>query len=113
MEENINIMESLLERVTEYGKTSFELVKLNVVDKASDGISSLVAHSIIKVTVACFVLFVNLGLAFWVGDLLGKTYYGFLAVAGFYAFVAFVLHFFMRKWLKRVFYDYSIRQMLG
>lgn len=112
MEENMNLMESLLERVAEYGKTSYELVKLNVVDKTSDGISSFLASSIIKVTVACFLLFINLGVAFWVGDLLGKIYYGFLAVAGFYAFVAFVLHFFMRKWLKRVFYDYFIRQML-
>ena len=91
----MNLMESLLERLTEYGKTSFELVKLNVVDKASDGISSLATQTIIRATVACFVLFVNLGLAFWIGDLLGKTYYGFLAVAGFYALIAFVLQFFI------------------
>jgi hypothetical protein len=113
MDENMNLMESLLERVTQYGKTSVELVKLNVVDKASDSISTLLAHSIIKATVACFVLFVNLGVAFWVGDVLGEIYYGFLAVAGFYALVAIVLHFFMHKWLKRIFYDYLIRQMLG
>jgi hypothetical protein len=113
MEENMNLMESLLERFTEYGKTSYDLVKLNVVDKTSDGISSFLASSIVKSTIACFVIFINLGVALWAGELLGKIYYGFLMVAGFYALVALVLHFFMRKWLKRVFYDYFIRKMLN
>jgi len=105
-------MESLLEKITEYGKTSYELVKLNVVDKTSDGVSSLMAHAIVRVVLACFLLFVNLGVAFWVGDMLGKVFYGFFVVAAFYGVVVFVLHFFMRKWMKRMFYDYIIRQML-
>ena len=113
MEENINLIESLIERIAEYSKTSYELVKLNVVDKTSDGISALMAHAIVKVIAACFMLFVNLGIAFWVGDMLGKIYYGFFAVAAFYGFVAFILHFFMHKWMKRVFYDYLIRKMLN
>jgi hypothetical protein len=113
MEDNINLTESLLERITEYGKTSYELVKLNVVDKTSDSVSSLMAYAIVKVIAVCFLLFVNLGIAFWLGDILGKIYYGFFLVAAFYGLVTFILHFFMRKWMKRVFYDYFIRQMLS
>lgn len=112
MEEHTNIIESLLERTAEYGKTSFELVKLNVVDKTSDGLSSLGAHSIVNVIIGCFLLFINLGIAFWVGDLLGKTYLGFIVVAAFYGLLAFVMHFFIHKWIKRVFYDYLIKKML-
>ena len=112
MEEHTNIIESLLERTAEYGKTSFELVKLNVVDKTSDGLSSLAAHSIVNVIIGCFLLFINLGIAFWVGDLLGKTYLGFIVVAAFYGLLAFVMHFFIHKWIKRVFYDYLIKKML-
>lgn len=112
MQEDMSLMESLLERITEYGKTSYELVKLNVVDKTSDGVSTLMTHAIVKVILACFLLFVNLGVAFWVGDMLGKVFYGFFAVAAFNGLVVFVLHFFMRKWMKRMFYDYIIRQML-
>ena len=29
---------------------------------------------------------VNVGLSLWIGELLGKAYYGFFAVAGFYLF---------------------------
>ena len=112
MQEDMNLVESLLERIAEYGKTSYELVKLNVVDKTSDSVSSLMAHAIVRVVLACFLLFVNFGVAFWVGDMLGKVFYGFFAVAAFYGIVVFVLHFFMRKWMKRMFYDYIIRQML-
>jgi hypothetical protein len=113
MEEHTNLIDSLLERATEYSKTSFELVKLNVVDQTSNGLSSLAAHSIVKVIFACFMLFINLGIAFWVGELLGEMYLGFLVVAAFYGLLAFILHFLMYKWMKRVFYDYFVRQMLG
>jgi hypothetical protein len=57
-------------------------------------------------------LFVNLGLALWLGKIVGELFYGFFIVAAFYAFIAFVMHFFMRKWLKRILYDYMIKQLL-
>lgn len=112
MENEANSIESLLTKVTDYGKTSYELVKLKVVDKTADSLSSFIARSIVKVIVGCFLLFLNLGVALWLGELLGKIYFGFFAIALFYFFVAFVLHFFMHKWMKRMFYDYFIRQML-
>ena len=109
MENNIEIIETLLERTAEYGKSSFELVKLKVLDKTSDEVSSFASHSVVVVIIATFVLFLNLGAAFWIGKLLGEIYLGFFVVSGFYVFVAFVLHFFMRKWLKRILNDYIIR----
>lgn len=112
MEDNSKLIESLLEKTAEYGKTGFELVKLHVVDKTSDKISSIMSHSFLVAILSCFLLFVNLGVAWWLGEIMGRIYYGFFAVAAFYAIVAFVLHFFMHKWLKRIFYDYFIRQML-
>lgn len=112
MEDNTKLVESLLERVTDYGKTSYELVKLKVVDKATDGLSSFLPGTATGVIVCNFLLFVNLGLAIWLGKILGELFYGFFIVAAFYAFVAFVMHFFMRKWLKRILYDYMIKQLL-
>jgi len=112
MEDNTKVIESLLESATDYGKTTYELVKLKALDKASDGVSSAIPHSIVVLTITSFMLFLNLGVAFWLGEILGKLFYGFFAVAAFYAVVAFVLHFFMHNWLKRFFYDYIIKQML-
>jgi len=112
MENTTKTLETLLERTVDYGQSSFELVKLKVLDKTSDEVSSFMSRSVIVVIIMTFMLFLNLGAALWVGTLLGEMFYGFFVVAGFYAFVAFVSHFFFRKWLKRVFYDFIIRLFL-
>ncbi len=112
MEENKNIIESLLERAADYGNTSYELIKLHVVDKTSNGISSFMPQTVVVATIVTVILFLNLGGALWLGELLGKLYYGFFIVAGFYGILAIIIHFFLHKWLKRMFYDYIIRQML-
>lgn len=113
MNENPNVIETLIESATEYSKTSFELGKLKVLDKTSDAVSTIIPHSIVVFVVSIFILFVNLGLAFWLGEILGKIYFGFLAVAGFYFVVAFVLHFLMHKWIKKIVSNYIIKKVLN
>jgi fatty acid desaturase len=112
MESNAKLIEALLEKVSDYGVTSFELVKLKALDKTSDAVSSFIPHLIVFIVLAVFVLFINLGLAFWLGDILGKTYFGFLVVAGFYCIIGLVLHFFMHQWLKKVIWNYIIKIVL-
>ena len=84
MEDNKKLLESLVDRVTDYGKTSYELVKLQAVDKSSDVVSSVIPHTVVLILVSSFMLFFNLGLAFWLGEILGKIFYGFFIVAAFY-----------------------------
>jgi fatty acid desaturase len=112
MEDNKKSVELLLEKATEYGKTSFELVKLKALDKTSDVVSTFIPHSVVIVLIASFMLFLNLGLAFWLGEILGKIFYGFFVVAGFYVITGIVVHFFMHKWLKKVVGNYFIKQVL-
>ena len=69
-------------------------------------------NSNMKKIVGIFFLFLNLGLALWLGDILGKAFYGFLVVAGFYCVTGIVLHFLMHKWLKKVICNYIIRLLL-
>ncbi len=112
MEDNIKLAESLLQRVAELGLTSFELAKLKALDKTADVVSSFVPQFIVMLLIASFTIFFNLGVAFWLGEILGGIYWGFLVVAGFYGFVAILVYLFMRKWLKRVVGDYIIKQAL-
>jgi len=112
MDDNSELLESLLDRATEYGKTSYELVKLKALDKSADIISSLIPHSVVFVLIASFLLFFNLGLAFWLGELLGRVFYGFFVVAAFYVLTGIIIHFFMHKWLKRLVSNYFIQQVL-
>jgi len=112
MESNAKLIEALLEKVTDYGVTSFELVKLKALDKTSDAVSSFIPNLFVFIVLAVFILFINLGLAFMLGDILGKTYFGFLVVGGFYGIIGLVLHFFMHQWLKKVIWNYIIRIVL-
>ncbi len=59
VEVKTNIMESLIEKPTDYGKTSCELVKCNFIDKASDVVSMIIPYSIILIIGGCFMLFLN------------------------------------------------------
>jgi len=112
MEDNAKLIESLLERAAEYGKTTFELVKLKALDKTSEVVSSFIPRSVVFVLIALFMLFVNLGLSFWLGEILGKTFYGFFVVAAFYGLIGIVIHFFMHKWLKKLVFNYIVKHML-
>ena len=112
MEDKVNMIESLLESSAEYAKTSIELAKLKTVEKAADIVSTLIPHLIVFGVLMSFLLLLNLGLAFWLGELLYHFYYGFFIVAGFDAFLAVALHFFLHKQLKQIVSDYIVKQLL-
>jgi len=112
MKDQAKTIESLLEDAVEYGKTSLEIVKLKALDKSSDVVSSFVPQAVILVLVVSFMLFLNLGLAFWIGEILGQIYFGFFVVAAFYLITGFIFYFFMHKWIKNLVCDYIIKQVL-
>jgi fatty acid desaturase len=112
MEENANLLETLLERASEYGKTSIELARLKALDKTTEIVSSFIPLSVVMLLVASSLLFLNLGLAFWLGEVLGKTYYGFFVVAAFYVLAGIFIHFFLHKWINRLVGDYFIKRVL-
>ncbi|MCX6285047.1 MAG: phage holin family protein [Bacteroidetes bacterium] len=112
MDDNAKLLESLMIKVTDYGKTSFELIKLKALDTATGIISSLIPFSGAFVIIASFMLFVNVGLAFWLGDILGQIYFGFFIVAAFYLVIGSALYFLTKNWLKKLACDFFIKQVL-
>jgi len=91
METHTNLIEPLLEKVESYGKTSFELLRLKALAKTADVSSTLFSRSLFILLVSFFAFTINIALALWIGDLLGKNYYGFLIVAGFYALASVIM----------------------
>ena len=76
-EGHVEMIESLFEKAVDYGKTSLRLVKLKTLSKTSDVVSSLLSHLVVLLFALSFMLFLSLGLAIWIGEMLGKTFYGF------------------------------------
>lgn len=91
MEIRSNLIEPLLEEVEQYSKTSFELIKLKTLDKTADITSSLISRFSLAIALSLFTLTLNIAIALWLGDLLGKSYYGFFVVASFYGIAGIAL----------------------
>jgi hypothetical protein len=87
MNANTSFIEPLLERTQEYSKTSFELLKLKSLDKTADLGSTLISRMLFIVVISIFSLTLNIALALWLGDVLGRNYFGFLVVAFFYGVI--------------------------
>jgi phosphoglycerol transferase MdoB-like AlkP superfamily enzyme len=93
-------IETLFERAQDYSKTSLELLKLNAIAKSSDVASTLMARLIIYMVVALSVMIINIGIAFWISEQMGKVWYGFFIVGVFYALAALMLYLFRHQWIK-------------
>ncbi|GEP52321.1 hypothetical protein FNO01nite_29930 [Flavobacterium noncentrifugens] len=111
MKDKVIIVEMLVEKIEQYAKTSLELYKLKAIDKGTDVFSSLISRVVIITIIALFFLLVTLGLCFYLGEVLGKVYYGFFAVAGIYAVVGIIMIIFRKRWLDDTLNDYIVRQI--
>ena len=112
METPENLIKSLIERAEAYGKTTYELTKLKTLEAITRIAISVVSQlSVIIMFILC-VLVLTIGIAILVGELLGKTYYGFFIIAGFYLITGIVLHFFGYKWIKKSFGNFIIKHAL-
>lgn len=112
MNTNATSIETLFDRAEDYSKTTIELLKLNAIDKSADVASSVLSRLAIFMVVALSVIILNIGIALWIGILLGNTCYGFFITGGFYILVAILLHTFRHQWIKFPVSNAIITQLL-
>ncbi len=109
METQSNLFEPLIEIAADYGNTSFELIKLKAVEKTSEVVSSVLSDAILFIFITIFTFFINVGIAVWCGEILGKLYYGFIVLGGFYGILALFIRIFMYKWIIKKFSNKFIK----
>jgi hypothetical protein len=112
-EDNAGRFDALFESAVDYGKTSFDLVKLQAVKETTDLVSTWIPHAIILVFVSTCMLLFSVGLAFLIGEAIEIVYYGFFIVAGSYGLVALVLHFIFHKLIKKYVRQCLIKKFLN
>lgn len=106
-------IETLFERAEDCSKTTLELLKLKAIEKSADVVSSFAMRLVMFIVVALFIIISNIGLALWIGDMLGKSYYGFFIIAGAYALIAVLLRSYLHQWVKIPVSNFIISQMLN
>ena len=112
MTDNATPIATLFERAEEYSKSTIQLFKLNAIDKSADVISSLISRIAVLIMVALSILIINIGVALWIGKLLGEPFYGFFIIGAFYSVMAILLHLFRHQWIKYPISNSIIKQIL-
>ena len=110
MEKTEEVVESIFAQSEQYSKTSIELFKLKAIDKAVGVISSMVYRLVVIIFFTLFFFIVNIGLSFWLGELIGHDYLGFFIVAGFYLVVGVTSHFFLHRIIVKLLVNFIISQ---
>lgn len=111
--ENKPDIEGLVSQAGDYLNTRLELLKLKTVDKTSEIISSVVSKLALILFFMIFILILSMAAAFWIGDMLGKTFYGFFIIAGVYLVAGIALYAGRRKWIKAPIANVLIRKILN
>lgn len=105
--------ENLLKQAQEYADTRLELTKLQSVDKLSDVVSSVLSRMIIVLLATMFLILLSIAAALLIGDLMGKTYYGFFIISGFYALIGLICLTQRHALFKRPINEMMIRKILN
>jgi hypothetical protein len=113
MDTQAHSFESLFERAGEYLETRIELVKLKSVEKSSDVISSVGARIPIILALLISIIIISIGVALWIGERIGKSYYGFFIVGAFYIFMALLGYIFRNGLLKGPIANLFINKVLN
>lgn len=111
MKDKAMLIEVLFEKVESYTKTTIELYRLRAIDKVTDVFATVASALIIAVIVALFFILISIGLALYLGELLGKSYYGFFALGGFYALISLIIAMNRHSWLEIKLNDFLINQI--
>jgi hypothetical protein len=111
--EDKSSFEALLERVEDFTKTNIEIIRLKAVDKISEGASSAASKIVAMFFFVFFFIMLSVGLALLFGEVLGKAWYGFMAMAGLYGILGAVLFFVKQNWLKKKVGNSIIKSMLN
>ena len=109
----MNSLEALFEKTSEYVETRIQLAKLQAVNKLTDVASSIISRVVIALIIILMVVILNTGIAIWLGDILGKMYYGFFCVAGFYLLLIIILSATRSTWIKKPISDRLVKKMLN
>jgi hypothetical protein len=93
--------QKLIEKVTDYVKVRKELTLLKTVDKGSQIFANFLSDIFVLVFAILAFLFGSFALSFYLSEILGNSYSGFLIVAGFYLLVAIILNSIKDKYLEK------------
>jgi Putative Actinobacterial Holin-X, holin superfamily III len=112
MQSTIDHIENLISKAGDIAETKVEVWKLRAAGKVSETVSSLISLFAIVIFTVGAITIVSMGVAFWIGQQMGKISYGFFIVGGFYALVGLLLYRYRKSWIKKPLSDLIIDKII-
>ena len=112
MESKPTDVENLFQKLKDYADVRVDLFKLKTINKVSGFVSSALTRMIMTGVFCIVFLCITIGLALWIGDCTGKSYYGFFIVGGAYLIIGLVLYSLRGKLIKGLISDKLIKEMI-
>jgi hypothetical protein len=112
MEEQRHDIDALLSDAGDYIETRATLWKLKGIESLADVSGELASGLGMIGIVAFMVMLFSVGFALLIGDLLGKSFYGFFIVGGAYFIFGLICYICRNRWLKEPFSNLLIRKIL-
>lgn len=97
MEEQKKSAEKIVDAAADLVETYRNLITVRIVEQTSLGASVSIVGILLLLVVVFVLLFIGVGLAWWVGETLDNMKAGFFIVGGFYALVLLVMLLTARK----------------
>lgn len=107
-----SLIELLFEKIEEYGKTNYELIKFKLLKTTAIIVPSLISRLIVVLVFFFFTLILSVGIAFLLSEIFDNLYIGFFIVAAFYLVIGILFHFFLYDWIKKPIGDSIVKQIL-
>ena len=89
-----------MKELKDYISLRLQITQLKYSSKTSLVTSSVLTYMLISMVVFFFVLVLTIGIALWMGNLLGEWYLGFLIMAGIYLLIGLVIFTFRNRWIR-------------
>lgn len=100
MQEEFKKIEEIVSHFRKYVNTKITKAKLDAAAKTSDMITFIMVRMLVTVIFFFFIIFASDAAAYAIGDYFGKTWLGFLLVAGFYLLAALLIWFAKERLLR-------------
>ena len=107
-----SIIELLYEKIEEYSKTNYELIKFKLLKSTALIVPSLISKLIVVMVFFFFTLILSIGIAYFLSELFDNLYVGFFIVASCYLVIGIIFHFYLYKWIKKPIGDSIVKQIL-
>lgn len=101
IEERKELLEELFERIEAYVQLNVQLYKLRTIEFVAESTSTVVSKILIGLVAIMFFMFLNIGIAIWLGNLLGSPSHGYFLLSGFYLLVLVMLFIFRKNMFKK------------